>query len=440
MSSVPGAAPPPAFLFGGLREHATRRVLDHEIHARPSEELRAPARASHLAVLSGPDGAAADRAHVAELCWRYGVEPPASNEVFHAIDLGPLRLRWERHTEFSSYTFLRAEPDQDDPFAAPPIASVPSDWLAGLPGEVLVATHVILESGGSAGRDLANMQAVFGTTNIAGSRVLGGAAVAWSDFRIHPDGFDRLLVADHGLSPRQAGRLVQRLLEIETYRMLAMLGFPNARRSSQELNGVERRLAEITGRMTGNEAPDAEAKLLTELSDLAAEVERGAATSTYRFAASRAYRTLVERRIEELREERIEGLQTLEEFMERRLAPAMRTVEAVRERQSQLSERVARATGLLRTRVDVTLQQQNQALLASMNRRADLQLRLQETVEGLSVVVLSYYLVSLLGYLVKALSKAGLPLNPEIVSGAAVPVALAALTWKIGRMRKALAH
>ncbi|HNE02306.1 MAG TPA: DUF3422 domain-containing protein, partial [Plasticicumulans sp.] len=247
-------------------------------------------------------------------------------------------------------------------------------------------------------------------------------------------------VADHGLSPRHAGRLVQRLLEIETYRMLAMLGFPNARRSSQELNGVERRLAEITGRMTGNEAPDAEAKLLTELSDLAAEVERGAATSTYRFAASRAYRTLVERRIEELREERIEGLQTLEEFMERRLAPAMRTVEAVRERQSQLSERVARATGLLRTRVDVTLQQQNQALLASMNRRADLQLRLQETVEGLSVVVLSYYLVSLLGYLVKALSKAGLPLSPEIVSGAAVPVALAALTWKIGRMRKALAH
>lgn len=440
MSSVLGAAPPPAPLLGGLREHATRRVLDHEIHARPSEELHAPARASHLAVLSGPDGAAADRAHVSELCWRYGVEPPASDEVFHAVDLGALRLRWERHTEFSSYTFLRADPVLGDPFAAPPVSQVPADWLAGLPGEVVVATHVIVEPGGSAPRDPSEMQGLFGTTNIAGSRMLGGAAIAWSDFRIHEDGFDRLLIADHGLTPRQAGRLVQRLLEIETYRMLAMLGFPSARARSLELNAVERRLAEITERMTAGDAPDAEAELLSQLSDVAAGVERGAATTTYRFSASRAYRTLVERRIAELREERIEGLQTLEEFMERRLAPAMRTVEAVRERQSQLSERVARATALLRTRVDVTLQQQNQALLASMNRRADLQLRLQETVEGLSVVVLSYYLVSLLGYAVKALAKIGVPLSPEIVAGMAVPVALAGLTWKIGRMRKALAH
>ena len=167
-------------------------------------------------------------------------------------------------------------------------------------------------------------------------------------------------------------------------------------------------------------------------------MERITAATTYRFGASRAYDALVERRIAELREARLPNVQTWREFMDRRLAPALRTVASVRERQESLSTRISRAANLLRTRVDVALEQQNRDLLQSMNQRAQLQLRLQETVEGLSVVVLSYYLVGLVSYAVKALSKLGLPLNPDLTTGLAIPVVVGAVGWGMHRMRRHL--
>ena len=125
---------------------------------------------------------------------------------------------------------------------------------------------------------------------------------------------------------------------------------------------------------------------------------------------------------------RVEGFQTISEFMDRRLAPAMRTCESVAERQERLSARLMRAANLLRTRVDVALEGQNRDLLASMNRRARLQLRLQQTVEGLSVVAISYYLLSLIGYLARAVTAAGVPLEVDLAVGLAV-LPVAALVW-----------
>ncbi len=441
-------------LLAGLREHSQRRVLDRELHARPSEEVHSPLRASHLAVLSGPGGTLADCRQVAELCRRYNAPEPTDDAPFWFADLGAIRLRWERHNEFSTFTFSRTETQPDDPFVAPPIALVPTDWLQSLSGDVLVATHVIIETSDKGPPNAQETERLFGTSNLAGSRVLDGTACVWSDFRIHNDGFDRLLIHDYGLTPRQAGRLVQHLLEIESYRSLAMLGFIPARKLASQLDKWEKQLASLIGRMdavadkemnTSNESHQAEeiideTALLSELTQLAAVVENSVASHTYRFAASRAYYALVTKRIGEIREQRLEGLQTLEGFMERRLAPAMRTIEAMSEWQGQLSQRIARASALLQTRVDVSMQQQSQALLASMNRRADLQLRLQETVEGLSVVVLSYYLVGLVGYGAKALSKLGVPLNPDVVTGIAIPLVVALLAWRIHLFKKQLDH
>ena len=86
------------------------------------------------------------------------------------------------------------------------------------------------------------------------------------------------------------------------------------------------------------------------------------------------------------------------EFMRRRYQPAMRTTKSVEMRLSKMLERAARAAELLRTRVDVERSAQNQNIMSRMDRRADLQLRLQHTVEGLSVVAISYYAVGLLGH------------------------------------------
>jgi uncharacterized membrane-anchored protein len=425
----------------GLTAHPLRDELDQEFHARPFERLKTPSLISHLALLSGPGREAIDRdrAQIAGLCNHYGVAPPAPGAVHLSVDCGPFRLKWERHSEFSAYTFI-APAEGSEPFADPSIGELPPNWLAGLAGELLVATHLDLRREPNPPLALEQLQTLLGGGPLNGCQVADDAATVWSDFRVHPDGFTRILVLDRSLRETQAGRLVQRLLNIETYRIMAMLAFPLARQTGAEITRIEERLADLTDHMNQRAGLEQDHALLAELSELAAEMERITAATTYRFGASRAYDMLVERRIVELREARLPGVQTLREFMDRRLSPALRTVASVRERQESLSTRISRAANLLRTRVDVALEQQNRDLLQSMNRRAQLQLRLQETVEGLSVVVLSYYLVGLVSYAVKALNKMGLPLNPELLTGIAIPVVIVAVGWGMHRMRRNLAQ
>src|SRR3546814_1929479 len=124
--------------------------------------------------------------------------------------------------------------------------------------------------------------------------------------------------------------------------------------------------------------------------------------------------------------------------MGRRLSPAMRTCETMAGRIEGLSRRATRMANLLRTRVDVALERQNVELLDMMNRRSQLQLRLQETVEGLSVAAITYYVVGLVGYAAHALDAAGWPVNKDITVGIAIPVVALAVWWGLRRFRRAL--
>jgi len=424
-----------ATAYRPLKDHALREALANEMHARPAEGLRSPLRVSHLAMLSGEGNSEIDRAHFARLCERAGVAPPPPGATHHSADLGTFRIKWERHTEFSSYTVFRPSGNGDS-FADTALAALPPDWLAGMAGEMLAGVHLALVQSDSALASPEGLQGVFGSDSFVGSRMAGGGATGWTDFRIHADGFGRFVVADYGMKPRQTGRLVQRLVEIDTYRMMALLALPLARGVLPRIRAIEAELARLTEQATRIARMEDEQALLQQLSKLAAESEQTSAETTYRFSAARAYSDLVARRITELREDRIEGVQTIREFMDRRLAPAVSTCEAVAKRQESLSARVARASNLLRTRVDLALEEQNRDLLKSMDRRASLQLRLQETVEGLSVVAISYYLIGIVSYLAKALKGVGLEINPDLAVGLAVPVVLFLVWSGVKRIRQ----
>jgi uncharacterized membrane-anchored protein len=216
--------------------------------------------------------------------------------------------------------------------------------------------------------------------------------------------------------------------------MLALLALPIARRQSPRIVAIEQSLAELTDGIAREDGR--EEALLHELTRLAAEIESGLSASQFRFGACRAYSELVSTRIEELREQRIPGLQTLAEFMTRRFTPAVTTCQTVSQRLHDLSERVAQASGLLATRVGIARERQNQDLLASMNRRAKLQLRLQQTVEGLSIAAIVYYVVGLLGYVTKGLKAGGLQVNAELAMGAAVPVVAGLAIFAVRRARR----
>ncbi|MGF7173098.1 DUF3422 family protein [Azospirillum doebereinerae] len=425
-----------------LKDHALRLALTNEVHARPPESLSAPVRATMLAMLSGEGAADTDRRHLEALCDWAGVARPPQGATHHSASFGSFRLKWERHTEFSTWTVFRpsAMPAGAlvDPFVEPAVNALPREWLHGLPGELMVGVHVAVLDADTPEPSPNMMAAMFGSESYVGSRIAGRSATAWTDFRIHGDGFSRVLVSDHSMTPRQTGRVVQRLLEIETYRVMALLALPMARGVLPRINPIEADLADLTTRIATLGGLQDERDLLDRLSLLAAQTEQIAAETSYRFGAARAYHELVEKRIEELREIRIEGIQTVREFMDRRLTPAIRTCEAVEQRLNSLSQRVARASNLLRTRVEIAVEGQNAELLQSMDRRAHLQLRLQETVEGLSVVAISYYLVGIVGYAAKGLKGFGLKVDPDMLVGLMIPVVIAFVWSGVRRIRKVI--
>jgi uncharacterized membrane-anchored protein len=400
--------------------HPQRFALNYELHARPAEAINIPEEASYLALATDPSKRQAEYECIVELCTRYGVTPPASELNHFQVDLGVFRLKWERRTECNSYTFFRQGAFKA-PFANPVIDGVPQDWLESLPGQVLVAAHVALRKSPKTAPGIDDLAALFDGNLINGSRIGEGVATVVADFRIHADGFSRFLIDDVSLTPLQAGRVVQRLLEIETYLMRALLCFPLARATMPQLVDADQQLAALINEMADVRSED-EPELLDRLTRLAAIVERTISSTHHQILGARAYQRLVERRIAELREGRVEGLPTLREFVERRLLPAMNTCETVARLQETLSERISRASELLRTRVDITLQRQNQAILSTTAKRAKLQLHLQQTVEGLSVAAISYYVVALIGYMAKAIKATGFGINPEIVIGIAIPI------------------
>ena len=413
-----------------------RRILHDEVHARPPARLVTPERVAHLALRIPLEARARESQSVAELARFLGVPAPAATASFAWLEGNALRVKWERHTEFTSLTFFR-QVAPDAPADASAFDVLPREWLSSLPGATMVAARVDVRR--AVAEEVGAVVASFGDATVVGSRIGDGAGSVFTDFRIGGDGCSRFLVLDHALGERQAGRYVQRLLEIETYRMMALLAYPLAREVGATLTAAESRLARITERMI-DVAPNEEPQLLDDLTRLAAEVERGESASRFRFGAAAAYHRLVRQRIHELREARLPRVQTIEEFMDRRLAPAMATCESVAQRQDELSARIARASQLLRTRVDVALERQNQDLLASMNRRAKLQLRLQQTVEGLSVAAITYYAAGLTGYLAKAGKSLGLPVDPDVAVGLAIPLIAVALWLGLRRLRRTLGH
>ena len=286
------------------------------------------------------------------------------------------------------------------------------------PGPLLVAVDldILPEAGVGDGSDH-----VFGPSELAASEVADGAAIVAADF--HPDvfGFVRILVLDRSLSAIEAGALAQRLLELETYRTLALLGLPTAQELSPGIGRIEAELPRVIGEMRDSEGLEASRAMLHRLNALAAELETGAARSLYRFGATRAYDEVMRGRLEAIGERALPDAPTLAAFLARRLAPAIRTCAAVEARQDNLSQKLVRAAQLLRTRVEIELESQNQDVLRSMNERVRMQLRLQQTVEGLSVAAITYYIASITHLILEGAHKRAEWLDPTLATALAVP-------------------
>ena len=422
-------------------DHPLRYALVNELHARPFPVLSVPSSAAFVAFKEPANAATRDRtldrAHLLALLDRHATAHPKPDATHFSGPVGRSELKWESHTEFVTYSAftpsLSARPF--DPFDADVF---PEDWLQTAPGKRVASVLVRVDH---LPQDEATMMAMledwFVGESLAVARVVEGAAVVAGDFRIDPAGHMRFAVfVRPGTGADRVGRIVQRLCEIETYRAMSMLGLMRARDLGAELNRLDPRLAALMSGLNAEDRRPDEA--LHELLTIAAELESLAVSVSFRFGATLAYEAIVNQRVEVLREERVNGRQTFGEFMTRRYDPAMRTVKSTDNRLKSMAERAQRAAELLRTRVDVERSAENQSLLASMDRRADLALRLQHTVEGLSVVAISYYAVSLAGYVVgPVMERWGLE-KPWVLAG--LTPAVVVLVWLMVRRIRAGMH
>lgn len=426
----------------GVRDHPARERLLGELHARPAPRVSPPARAVHLALMESSYAASRDRDRDRRVMRALAGEPDDGAASRHAeLDVAGYRVAWENHTEYAAYTAYRrlaGDGADPEPFAEDPRALFPDEWLAGAPALRLAAAIVEVRPMPEDPECVPTLARDWFLAPPVISSVLGGAGVLAGDLMPDADGYVRwVLLVDSSVGPGRTGRTLQRLFDLETYRMLALLGFDRSHELSAQLNELD---PDLTGLITAMDDPQRPAgDLLHELLEVTARLEGLAMSHQFRFGATGAYASIVEDRLATLSEDRFLGRQTLAEFLTRRYVPAIRTAQSAEERLDRMLERSRRASELLRTRLDVARATQNQELLVSMDRRADLQLRLQTTVEGLSVIAVSYYLLGLLGYVLAPVTEAT-GVDRSWILAALAPLVLLVVWLGLRQVKRRIAH
>ncbi|WP_162408873.1 DUF3422 domain-containing protein [Acuticoccus sediminis] len=394
-----------------FRNHPDRDTAIKEAHDRPFLPLTVPTTLHHLAFLT-PDRASRLALYAAV----FGLESAASAP--HTVrEDGDLTVRLEPHTEFMSLTLISASGPEAGAARIAEIAAHTPDSA-----ELLVALRL----------SLVDEPGPICDDTIGG--VMRGNLVLATTARPEEDGFISIEVAVAEMGPAQLGRRIQRLLEAETYRTLALIGIAVARRFAPVLDKLEGDLADVTESLT--EGRESDEDILEKLQKLSARTEAMRAATSYRFAASTAYAKLVEERLEALLEVKLEERATLSGFITASLGPAVRTIASTERRQDELSKAIGRALDILRTRVDVSMDKANQEIMRSMNERQHRQLVLSEAVEGLSVIAISYYLLGLLAYPVRALKAVHvLPVSEYVALGILAPFVAGAVYTIMRRIR-----
>lgn len=422
----------------GLDMHPLRDALYAELHSRPFQVLPSPARISYLAVIVRPDQKQDEFEHFCSLYNHFNGMPPENDSVCFEVDFGSFKVRRDKHLEFISYMVIRTEVDaQLGFFDQNALAYLPLEWLSSMPGTTIAAFHVSVEDARTIPEpDLTLVKSHFESMRLVGSRPQNGDAQVWTTFQLHSDGCGRFLIYNKGMSDSQLGRMVQRVVEIETYRLMALLALPMARKYNAELVVMDEKLAQTTASLSDATEPLDEQALLSELIDMAAWVEATRSKTSFRFSATRAYHELVLKRLAELKEDEVSGHLTITEFMTRRLTPAVRTCNTAGNHLESLSTRIDRVSDMMRTQVEMSIQSQNQQLLTSMDRRSKIQLAMQHTVEGLSVAAISYYSVGLLKFLIEAVYDKGVHFDKSLVIGLSVPIVVGSVWLATRKIHK----
>lgn len=408
-------------------EHPARAAALGELHARPAPRVEAFGHITRLvyALDEGRPRTAPRRIDL--ICKKAGVTPPAHNARYHAMIIDGRELRWERHTEFVSYTFVSPGDGRSELIWRQLTEDPDIQAVAGpLAARIAIAVRPKIDS-----------ESAPDGPDACSSIVMGGRARVATDFRPDAHGFVRFEIVHSDLSPDQIGVLCQRVLEIETYRMFALMSLPLARQTGTLVQQIEAELGDVTKRIEEQQPQSSSESMFLDLSRLAARVEAELASASFRFSAALAYGAIVEDRVRALDERHDGDRPMVGAFLMTRLIPAMRTCSSMQKALADLASRCGRGADLIRTRIDLELARQNNALLAALDQRTHLQTRMQQTVEGLSVAAISYYVLGLASYPIKGAKDAGYwPFEPGLTLAFLTPAVVAGVFMAVRRIRR----
>ena len=418
-----------------------RQSLSDELHARAFYDFEGAGRFIRFVYLVGNDDSAVSN-YVNDYLQISDLPLMQADEKFYRIELGGFALRVERHTEFLTISFvekgLKVQTGiSKDAFCETNLPHMPFTWARNAPAALFHAIWVEVGGRPPAKMRQADMLKVLDFRAVASNNFSDASAQVHFAFDIDTAGYSRVVVFNKSIEAARMSRVVQRIVELETYRLLSLLGLSTVKAYSARLSDIEEVLKGLTNDLAKEiKKPDGQVQqLLTVLSSQAADVEDIYSRTSYRLSATKAYVGILTGRLERMQLTRLSGFQGVRGFLDRRMTPAMDSCTAFSERLASLSQRINRAGALLRTQTELVIQRQNRDLLKSMDQRARHQLRLQQTVERLSIAAVTYYGVGLVGYIAVSLPIEQWGLSLSYNKSGSVPI-IALAVWMAVRKVK----
>lgn len=407
--------------------HPYRAAIMAEVHARPVDIVPNQCRVRRLVFVMPPGAGSMQRAFDRFATWcaaeNLPAPPPGARQCTFARDRG--QVIWEFHTEFVTITWRTGLDDWTSWPQDIGLEAIGEGQLIGAMRVDLTAEATIPE----------RLVPGFQLPSLCLADIENGRGQVATDFVPDEDSFTRFELAAGNLTPLRRSIILRRLLEIETYRTMALLGLPLARELSPEVRLIETELTDLIGSLSRATTPQSVQAALTALHALSVRSGQVSERLDYRFAAGRAYGEVLRARLAGLRESGTTMGSSLSHYIGNRVEPGLATCAALEKRLSVLSDKIERAIELLNVRIGVDMQVQNAALLDNIARTARSQFLLQRTVEGLSAIAISYYLLGIISY-VLAGPLSHLHWDKTMALSIAAPVVVVVVWFMVRQVRK----
>lgn len=357
---------------------------------------------------------------------------------------------WEAHTEYYSYQMWHIPNDPNQLLGFGPLRFHGYVFPFSPLGLQVNALDLLITPSHSYDRE--ELGTLLPGPQIYASKVLEEDISVATSFTPDEHGRERYLIWSPDslrLRPKLA-RLIDILTTLENYTHLILLPYPAFSRAVDQVQIFEQRHLYQRSLITKELKQATHGTLqqwLEGLTQSFLEVGRLADSMRYRLSASVPYDRIVHSNTLALQEHPLPYGRTLIDYFQWKITGVADGYQQLLSRIHALEQDFEGTIAVLRTKVELVLQEQNLAqqdqnmkLLASVDNTTKSQVVLQHTVEGLSVIVIAYYVSGLANYVFKALHELGWLANYELASGIFVPIALglsfAIITWGRNRIHK----